>query len=288
MLRPRWNRARFAALGGAGLLLAPLAQASWIDSDFYCRVYGCVIAHDGFTFDVYDNYDFATGSEIGQRERMIRWTGNPVQGVGGVNPVITGSRTEGFHSVPVDDQSVILGIDLDGDGTPDRLPSDANGTGFLDAGDSLDPFNLSMSTSLVAADTSAQRSIYLTSRTDFFLTAEARLVGPDSPFNSPDALSNVDFSFGLTRQGVDDGMAFGADARTGNFFRTIRNIDTISDLYGGPQRLIVFRDDIRLRDSTEMGAQSIRFDYVYGFGDYDLSMGDGHLQYEIEFDFYNR
>lgn len=288
MLRLRWSRARFAALSGAGLLLAPLAHASWIDSDFYCRVYGCVIAHDGFTFDVYDNYDFSAGAEIGQRERMIRWTGNPVQGVGGVNPVITGSRTEGFHAVPVADQSVILGIDLDGDGTPDRLPSDANGTGFLDAGDSLDPFNLSMSTSLVAADTSAQRSFYLTSRTDFFLTAEARLVGPNSPFNTADALGNVDFSFGLTRQGNDDGMAFGADARTGNFFRTIRNIDTIDDLYGGPQRLIVFRDDIRLRDSAEMAAQSIRFDYVYGFGDYDLSMGDGHLQYEIEFDFYNR
>ena len=288
MLRPLWNSARLAALGSVTLLSCPAAQATWVDSDFYCRVYGCVIAHDGFSFDVYDNFDFVAGTEVGARQRMIRWTGNPVQGVGGVNPVITGTRTEGFHAVPVQDQSTILSIDLDGDGTPDRLPNDTNGTGFLDAGDSLDPFNLSMSTDLVASDTSAQRSFYLTSRTDFFLTGEARLIGPGSVFNSSSALDNVDFTFGVTRQGNDDGMAFGSDARTGNFFREVRNIDTVGDLYGEPQRIVVFRNDIRLRDSSDLAAQSIRFDYVYGFSDYDMSMGEGHLQYEIEFDFYNR
>lgn len=275
-------------VGGAACFSSFSANASWIDSDFYCRVYGCVIAHDGFSFDVYDNYNFATGTEIGRLEQMIRWSGNPIQGVGGVNPVITGSRIEGFYNVPVSDQSSILGIDLNGDGIPDRLPTDANNSGFLDAGDSLDPFALTLSTDLVAADTSAQRSIYLTSRTDFFLTAEATLIGNSDDLNNLDMLENVDFTFGVTRQGVDDGMAFGADARTGNYFRSFNNIDSVADLFGAPQRIMVFRDEIRLRDATDLPSQSIRFDYVYGLGAYDMSMGEGFLQYEIEFDFYNR
>lgn len=289
MLKSRLtNKIRWWMLSGAACLTSFSANASWLDSDFYCRVYGCVIAHDGFSFDVYDNYNFATGSVIGSREQMIRWSGNPIQGVGGVNPVITGSRIEGFYNVPVSDQSSILGIDFDGDGIPDRLPSDTNNSGFLDAGDRLDPFALTDSTDLVAADTSAQRSLYLSSRTDFFLTAEATLVGSSDDLNNLDMLENVEFNFGVTRQGVDDGMAFGADARTGNFFRSFNNIDSVADLYGGPQRIMVFRDEIRLRDAADLPSQSIRFDYVYGLSAYDMSMGEGFLQYEIEFDFYNR
>lgn len=288
MKSPLKTKLKWWLVSGAACLSSFSANASWIDSDFYCRVYGCVIAHDGFSFDVYDNYNFATGTEIGRLEQMIRWSGNPIQGVGGVNPVITGSRVEGFYNVPVTDQSSILGIDLNGDGIPDRLPTDANNSGFLDAGDSLDPFALTLSTDLVAADTSAQRSIYLTSRTDFFLTAEATLIGNSDDLNNLDMLENVDFTFGVTRQGVDDGMAFGADARTGNYFRSFNNIDSVADLFGAPRRIMVFRDEIRLRDATDLPSQSIRFDYVYGLGEYDMSMGEGFLQYEIEFDFYNR
>ena len=183
---------------------------------------------------------------------------------------------------------VILGIDTNGDGVPDRLPTDGNSDGFLDAGDRLDPFNVSLSTDLVAADTSAQRSFYLSSRTDFFLTAEARLVGPTDNFNTANLLNRVAFDYGVTRQGVDDGMAFGADTRNGNYIRSIAGIDTVGDLFGSPTQIMEFRNDIRLRNAVDLPSQSVRFDYVYGFADYDLSMGDGHLQYELEFDFYNR
>lgn len=288
MLKRHLNSLKFVALGGAVLSLHPSAQASWLDSDFYCRVYGCVVVHDGFTFDVYDNFVFATGGTVPVGGRMIPWTGNPFQGAGTVNPVITGTRTEGFHSVPLQDQSVVLGIDTNGDGTPDRLPTDANGSGFLDASDSLDPFELTMTTDLVAADTSAQRSFYLSSRTDFYLTAEARLIGNADQFNSTNLLNDVEFRYGVTRNGRDDGMSFGANARNGNFIRSIGNANTVADLFGAPTQILEFRNAIRRRQSADLPSQSIRFDYVYGFGDYDLSMGEGHLQYEIEFDFYNR
>ena len=282
------NKSRaFAALVST-LTLAPSAAASWLDSDFYCRTYGCVIVHDGFSFDVYDNYVFATGDTVPVGGRMIPWTGNPFQGAGGVNPVITGSRTEGFHSVPLQDQGVTLGIDTNGDGVPERLPIDTNNSGFLDAGDTLDPFAITLSSDLVAADTSAQRSFYLSSRTDFFVTAEAQLVGPGGGLNSTDQLRNIGFSYGVTRNGTDDGMAFGANARNGNYIRTIGLVNDLGDMLGTPTRIMEFRQPIRVRNAVDLPSQSVRFDYVYGFENYDLSMGEGHLQYEIEFDFYNR
>ena len=288
MTRRTWTSLKGLLLSAGALLSAPGASASWIDSDFYCRVYGCVVVHDGFSFDVYDNFVFATGGTVPAGDRMIPWTGNPFQGAGGVNPVITGTRNEGFHTVPLEDQSVLLGIDTTGDGIPDRLPNDGNSNGFLDAGDTLDPFNVSLSTNLVAADTSAQRSFYLSSRTDFYLTAEARLIGPTDNFNTANLLNRVAFDYGVTRQGVDDGMAFGADTRNGNYIQSLTNIDTVGDLFGSPTQIMEFRNDIRLRNAADLPSQSVRFDYVYGFADYDLSMGDGHLQYELEFDFYNR
>ena len=276
-------------MGGCALFgLTPSASASWLDSDFYCRTYGCVVVHDGFTFDVYDNYVFATGGTVPVGGRMIPWTGNPFEGSGGVNPVLTGSRTEGLHAVPLQDQSVLLGFDTNGDGIPDRLPLDANSNGFLDAGDSLDPFALALDTNLVAADTSAQRSFYLSSRTDFYLTAEARMLGPSGGLNAPGQLDNIGLQYGVTRRGNDDGMAFGANTRNGNYIRQLGAIDDLGDILGTPTRILEFRNSIRVRDAASLPSQSVRFDYVYGFGNYDLSMGEGHLQYEIEFDFYNR
>ncbi|MEQ3747073.1 MAG: hypothetical protein ABNH53_12670 [Henriciella sp.] len=288
MLKQASNSFKAIGLVTALAGLAPHASASFIDSDFYCRTYGCVILHDGFTFDVYDNYIFATGGTVAVGQQMVPWTGNPFQGAGGVNPVITGSRTEGFHTVPLQDQSVVLGIDTNGDGIPDRLPTDSNSSGFIDAGDSLDPFNLTVSTDLVAANTSAQRSFYLSSRTDFYLTAESRLLGTADDLNTQSQLGNIGFNYAVTRNGTDDGMSFGGDTRNGNYIRSLGNVNDLKDIFGVPTRIMEFRNTIRRRDSDSLPAQSVRFDYVYGFEGYDLSMGEGHLQYEIEFDVYNR
>jgi hypothetical protein len=208
MHRRAWNKLKTLCLGGTLTLIVSPAEASWLDSDFYCRVYGCVVVHDGFTFNVYDNYIFSTGGTVAPGGRMIPWTGNPFQGAGGVNPVITGTRTEGFHAVPLQDQSVVLGIDTDGDGVPDRLPIDNNNSGFLDAGDSFNAFQLDQATDLVAADTSAQCSFYLSSRTDFYVTAEAKLLNADGDFNSANLLGNIDFLYGVTRSGTDDVHVF--------------------------------------------------------------------------------
>lgn len=275
------------ALSAAATSAVPAAHASFIDSDFYCRTYGCVILHDGFTFDVYDNFVFGTGGTVAPGARMIPWTGNPFEGAGGVNPVFTGTRTEGFHTIPLEDQGARLGIDTNGDGVADRLPLE-NGDGFLDAGDSFGPFNLTASTRLVALNTSAQRSFYLSSRTDFYLSAQVFLRGERDALNDPNQLDNISLRYSVTRSGTDDGMSFGSATRRGNYIRTLGNVTTLGDLYGAPQNILEFRNAIRRVDSDSLPEQSVRFDYVYGFENYDLSMGAGDLRYSIEFDVYNR
>lgn len=272
--------------GLAGLFaLAGRAEASWLDSDFYCRVYGCVIVHDGRTFDVYDNYVFATGGVVPRGGRMIPWSGNPFQGAGAVNPVFTGTRTEGFHTVPIEEEGILLGIDQTGNGTIDLGPG-ANQRGFLDASGVFQAFELDSGSRLVAQETAAQRSFYLSSRTGFYLRARAQLVGPQGGLANEQRLANIAFLFDITEEGVDDGVRFGQNARAN--FRLFTSVDDLGDLLSGPTDLVEFRNAIRQRNSDDLPSQSIRFDYTYGFEDYDLSMGAGHLRYTIEFDFYNR
>lgn len=289
LMTPRSNRLGLILASLGALWSAPNASASWIDSDFYCRIYGCVIVHDGTSFWVYDNFIFATGGTVPPGERMIPRAGNPIQGSGAISPVITGTLTEGPQTVPLQDQSVRLGIDTTGDGVPDQFPADANNSGFLDAGDRLDPFALTLSTDLVTADTSAQRSFYLTSRTDFYVVAELVLLGSRDQLNQQNRINNVGFTYDVTRTGRDDGIAFGVNARRGgDFIRPIGSVSNLRDVYGAPTQILEFRRPIRRRNAADMMSQSVRFDYVYGFENYDLSMGTGHLEYQIEFAFYNR
>jgi hypothetical protein len=283
---------RLPAAAGTFCLLTTLcaapAQASFIDSDFYCRVYGCVVVHDGFTFDVYDVVNLNTLVPVATGQKLHRWDRNPILGTGGVNPVFTGTRVEGFHLAPLTDESFRLGIDTDGDGVLNIEPGGGSAAGFLDAGDLMNPFALTGATDLVAADTSAQRSFYLSSSTDFYLSAKSYLSGPADPLNTSGRLANINFQYQLTRSGNDDGMTFGANARNGNHFRPIGNITHLGQIYAAPQYIMEFRQPISGRNSASLPSQSIRFDYVYGFQSYDLSMGAGRLQYRIEFDFYNR
>lgn len=288
-MRPRSNKLGRICLGVAALLSAPNAWASFIDTDFHCVQYGCVVVHDGSSFWVWDNFIFDTGGTVAPGDRMIPRVGNPIQGSGLPTPIITGTLTDGTLTVPLQDQGVALGIDSDGDGVPDLLPNDVNGSGFLDAGDSLDPFALTLNTSLVAADTSAQRSFYLTSRTDFFLAMSTDLRGSRDDLNRRRNLRSISFNYDVTRNGVDGGLAFGADARQGNnYIRPLGTVDDLRDVFRNETIIMEFRRNIRRRNSADMPAQSVRFDYVYGFEDYDLSMGEGFLEYEIEFAFYNR
>jgi len=265
----------------------PAAAQSFLDSDFYCRAYGCVIVHDGFTFDVYDNYDFTTGGSAPPGGRMIAWSGNPFQGSGLVNPVVTGTRTEGFHTIPLQEEGVRFAIDQDGDGSID-LSTPGNQRGFLDASGVFQPFQLSGASRLGTVEETSRRSFYLSSRTDFYLAAQARVLGDISEFSNSTRLADVAFLYGVTRSGTDDGMRFGSRTRNGNYIRPLNNVDDLADISTPGTYILEFRNAIRRQSSPSLPEQSVRFDYTYGFEDYDLSMGAGDLRYQIEFTFYNR
>lgn len=265
--------------------MVPAASASFLDSDFYCRTKGCVIVHDGVSFDVYDVHIFATNGTVPRGGRLIPWTGNPFQGTGQVNPVFTGSVTEGFHVIATSKQGVTVGIDATGNGTIDQS-STGDTNGLLDAEDAFNSFNITENTTLRAAQTSIRRSFYLSSRTEgFLISARAALLGTRDALNQVATLENVKFDYGITQRGRDGNLRFGNAANDGGY-RRLGNINNLSPLSNAPQYIAEFPDAIRSRSNNSLPAQSVRFDYVYGFEGYDLSLGAGNLQYEIEFDFY--
>lgn len=286
MMRTLTPALRSAALAGAAFLVCAPAQASWLDTDFYCRVYGCVVAHDGFSFEVYDVFDFAAGRPVAPGSKLVRWRSNVIPGSGAVTPVITGTRTEGPQSAPLRDETALMGIDRNGDGTIDLQPGGGASQGYIDASDALNPFSLSAASDLVSSDTSAQRSFYLSGRTPFTLAARVLATSATGEF-TPQRYANITFRYQVTPTGTDDGMEFGSHAKRGNgLYRALGNVNDLGDFTASFVPIMDFRQDIRQRDSASLPAQSVRFDYVYGFRNYDLSMGAGLLSYRIEFDFY--
>ncbi len=283
----QWTRALSALV--TALCAAPSAQASFIDTDFYCRVYGCVIVHDGFAFDVYDAFDFATGQPVPVGGKLVLWRSVPALGTGGVQPVITGTRTRGPQGAPLVDQGARIGIDQTGDGVADRVPAGGSAAGYLDAGDTFNPFTLTATTDLVSAESSAQRSFYISSRLPFNLTARVFPANASDPAQSAQRFSQIAFQYQVTNSGTDDGMEFGRFAQPGNgLFRAVGSVNDLGDMIGTARPIMEFRKEIRQKDSASLPAQSIRFDYVYGFGSYDLSMGAGDFSFRMEFDFYRR
>ena len=276
------------ALTVALLVSAAPAHATWIDDDPICENFGCVVVHDGISFSVYDNYDIAAGRPLAPGEPLIQRNSNTLPGTGTVNPVITGSLAEALSTAPLADQGVMLGIDTDGDGIGDRFPLDGNNSGFLDAGDSLNPFDITQATSIVGSSTSYQRSFYISSTTDFYMAAQAVTGLSGMGIDATNSLNTIGFTYQLTTRGNDDGMAFGQRAQPGRVNRPIGNVATMADLVGQPVHIMEFRKSIKKRGAPTIADQSVRFDYVYDFGGYDLSMGNGELNFEIEFSFYAR
>ncbi|MEO0882533.1 MAG: hypothetical protein AAFY34_07335 [Pseudomonadota bacterium] len=268
-----------AATAGCGL---PGQAQSFLDSDFFCRVKGCVIVHDGFTFDVYDAHIFSNNGTVAPGGQLIPWTGNPFQGSGDVNPVFTGTRTEGFHILNDLGEGVPFTLSSGGQ----TISTDLDASGILDANDTLNSFSLTPGLSVGLLETAIQRSFYISSRTvGIRIRAAASLRGVADPFNSSANLSRVFFDYGLTPTGNDDGMPFGAAAQIGGF-TPLGDIDDLGSLSGTGAFIAEFPLAIRSRNDPSQAAQSIRFDYVYGFENYDLSLGAGELQYQIEFDFF--
>jgi len=271
------------ALFSAGLSFEAAAQTSFLDTDFFCQNFGCVVIHDGQDFDIYDNFRFSSNSCcIPFGAQMISFFNR----AGQTNQTGTTQRAINFRPDP--NQSFRLGILQTANGDP-VLSTFDDGNGFLDAGDTLSRFSISADTD-VSLDSDARsysHSIFISSRnTRFSVRAEAEIENVTGDFEQTLGLDDIAVDVGITRRGNDDGFDFGARTSTGasSFSSTVNTLD---DLTGSQVEIAEFRRFAGIRTRTgSINQQLIRLDLEYTMPDYDLSMGLGSLDANVTIDFF--
>ena len=257
--------------------------ASFIDTDSYCRTYGCVVVSDGNSFIVYDVYDF-------DADRCCIPVGSPLKSFNRGAGVFAGTNVTGTLDTavpPSADEGNMMSI-VDGGGNVINAVID-DGDGFLDAADTLFAFGIDGATdiALTSETQTYSHSFYITSiGTRFSMHGQASLAGSTGDLASSVSLADIGFIPSVTRRGNDDGFNFGARANRGNI--NINNaIATLQDISGAATEVIVFRrqSGIRQRNGS-LEDQMLRLDFLYTLPGYDLSMGVGDLNLEVAFDFY--
>ena len=271
------------SLGGLALAsLATSAHASFLDTDFWCRTYGCAVVHDGVNYDIYDNWQFASNSCCvpigGQMIDFYTRAGNTnVTGLlGGTGP-----------NLPDQDEGFMFGITQDGNTVNTSILDD--GDGFLDASDSFGAFTLNPNTDirLDGPGRSYSHSFFISSRnTRFSLRALASISNATGDFSNTIQLGDIKLTPSFTASGNDGGFQFGSRANTSNI-QIVSGVDDLGDLTGVPTQVMNFgrQSGIRQRNG-DIDEQTIRLDFLYEMPDYDLSMGTGRLNVDVEFDFY--
>lgn len=276
-------RIKHSLLAGFALAaVASNARASFLDTDFWCRTYGCVVVHDGEDYDIYDNWQFTTNSCCvpvgGQMINFFIRAGNTnVTGEIGGNGVIG----------PNEEQSMLFGITQDGNSINTTLLDD--GDGYLDAGDSFSAFTLNPNTDLRldGRGKAYSHSFFISSRnTRFSMRALATINDVSGDFANTLQLGDIKLTPTVRATGNDQGFQFGSRANTANI-QIVNGVDDLGDLTGQPTQIMNFgrRQGIRQRNG-DIDTQTIRLDFLYEMPDYDLSMGVGSLNVDVAFDFY--
>lgn len=264
-----------------GLCVAETASASFLDTDFWCRTYGCAVVHDGQDYDIYDNYQFATN-------RCCVPFGSPMPSFyrRAENPNITGTLDSIIGLGPDGDESMQLGITENGNTISASVFDD--GDGYLDAGDSFTAFSLSSATDikLDGAGSTYSHSFFISSRnTRFSVRALASIANANGDFANTIGLGDIKLRPSISQRGNDGGFDYGARANSGNI-TIVNGVDDLGDLSGLPTQIIdIGNTGIRVGNG-DIDEQSIRLDLLYSMPPYDLSMGIGSLDINVVFDFY--
>lgn len=258
------------------------ASASFLDTDFWCRTYGCAVVHDGQNYDIYDNWRFDINSccvPVGGR--MIGYYFRA-----GI-PNFTGTldKVDGWE--PNTDEGFMLGFTNGGNTITNSIFDD--GDGFLDAGDALAPFRMQNGTDIVLEGTGRQysHSFFISSRnTRFSLRARATLENATGDFANTVGLGDIRLTPSFTENGNDGGFEFGSRANSSQI-TIVDGIDDLGDLTGTPTQIMSFGRLNGIRQTNgDIDNQTIRLDFLYTMPEYDLSMGIGSLDVRVDFDFY--
>lgn len=278
-----WIMSRINSIILAGITLTCVgshAQASFLDTDFWCRTYGCAVVHDGQNYDIYDNWLFASNSccvPVGGQmvDFYIRAGNTNVTGEIGGNGTIGPNSNQGF----------IFGISQDGSTVNQALIGD----GFLDADDSFGAFTLNPNTDVLldGPGRAYSHSFFITSRnTRFSLRALASIQAASGDFQNTIQLGDIKLTPSFAASGNDGGFQFGSRANTANI-QIVSGVDDLGDLSGAPTQIMNFgrSQGIRQRNG-DIDEQTIRLDFLYEMPAYDFSMGTGSLNVDVAFDFY--
>lgn len=266
-------------LAGAGI-----AGASWLDDDYYCRVYGCIVVSDGQAFDIYDRYRFAGGGTVAPGSELIAWTANPYEGVGSVDMVTTGTLDPAAGSITGD----LIGIDTNGDGLTDLNPVDQNNNGVLDLGDSLPGFT-ALSTVNFSTANGSSRSVYIAARMDFSIYMRARIASSEGDIASELDPHNIGFALSVTTRGSDGGFTYGRRAVDPDF-AALPGVDSLGDIWQTLTAAGEFRrsSGTHSRRANDVADQSVRLDMLLDAPSIGLEAGSGTLEYQVDMRFYNR
>ena len=271
-------------LTGAALtaLSAETAAASFLDTDFWCRTYGCTVVHDGENFDIYDNWQFASNSCcVPFGSQMIDFFSRAQE------TNITGTLDHSNTWQPGQDESFMLGITQNGS-TIDTAAFD-DGDGFLDAADTFSAFKLSPNTDVRLAGSGRQysHSFFISSyNTRFSLRALASITNATGDFAKTLQLGDIKLTPSFDDRGNDGGFDYGAQANSSNI-QIVSGVDDLGDLTGVPTQIMNFGRSSGIRNANgDIDEQTIRLDFLYEMPEYDLSMGIGSLDIDVEFNFY--
>ena len=262
------------------MVSAQPATASFLDTDFWCRTYGCAVVHDGQNYDIYDNWIF------GSNRCCVPYGGQMIDyytRAGQTNFTGTTDRAVGWE--PDSDESFMLGV-TNGNSTINVMD---DGDGFLDAGDSMTAFTLNPNTDLRLAGSGRQysHSFFISSRnTRFSLRALAQITNATGDFADTIQLGDIKLTPSFDASGNDDGFEYGSRANSSNI-QIVSGVDDLGDLSGLPTQIMNFgrREGIRIGNG-DIDEQTIRLDFLYTMPDYDLSLGVGSLNVDVTFDFY--
>ena len=256
------------------------AQSSFLDTDFFCANFGCAVVHDGDNFDIYDNFMIGINRccvPIGAE--MIAFSNRAT----GTN--LTDSLDRSDNARPNDNQSLQFGVG----NSPSSVNFIDDGDGFLDAGDSLSAFRLNPNTDIRLEGSGRQysHSFFITSRnTRFSLRALAAINNVSGDFANTVQLGDIKLTPSFVTNGNDEGFQFGRRANAANI-QIVSGVDDLGDLTGQPTQIMNFgrRAGIRQRNGN-IDEQTIRLDFLYEMPQYDLSMGVGSLNVDVEFNFF--
>ena len=275
---------RLKTLSFAAVLSTAAAQpalASFLDSDFYCRTYGCAVVHDGQNYDIYDNWQFNTRTCcVPYGSEMVDYYTR----AGNTN--LTETLNRAFTYRADTDQSMMLGVTQNGNINQSAFD---DGDGYLDADDTFGQFKLNSATDIRLDGPGRQysHSFFISSRnTRFSVRALASVTNASGDFAQTVSLSDIKLTPSVDARGNDSGFDYGRRARSSNIIIN-PGIDDLGDLQGTPSKIIEFRDNrgIRVRNG-DIDEQTLRLDFLYTMPEYDLSMGVGALDVDVEFNFY--